>query len=144
MRNMKAIFGRKEEVEPRWALVEGSLAALEEEVAVTVAVDAAAIALWKRERSSSSSGAVMAIRRGGSTRGANMNSMGREKRRARVGMRGEEGYEKRGIMENGISESEKVLGSSRFFKKWIHLLRKKERLFCGRTTERRYENGGME
>lgn len=101
MRNMKAIFGRKEEVEPRWALVEGSLAPLEEEVAVTVAVDAAAIALWKRERSSSSSGAVMAIRRGGSTRGANMNSMGREKRRARVGMSGEEGYEKRGIMENG-------------------------------------------
>lgn len=30
-------------------------------------------------------------------------------------------------MENGISESEKVLGSSRFSKKWIHLLRKKEK-----------------
>lgn len=111
--------------------MEGSFAVLEGAVVVD-----AAMALWKRERSSSSSGAVMAIRRGGSTRGAKMNRMGRERRRARVGMTGEEGYEKRGIMEmgffyffyflwNGISEGEKEMG--RFLEWWMHLMWKNKK-----------------
>lgn len=52
-------------------------------------------------------------------RGAKMNRMGRERRRVSVGMSGEEGYEKRGIMEmgfffwDGIPEGKKETG--RFF-----------------------------
>lgn len=53
-----------------------------------------AMALWKRERSSSSSGMEMEIRRGGSMWGpTKKNKIGRERRRMRAGTSGEEEVE---------------------------------------------------
>lgn len=57
-----------------------------------------AMALWKRERSSSSSGREIEIWRGGSIRGATKkNKTGKERRRIRAGISGEEEVEITGM-----------------------------------------------
>lgn len=61
-----------------------------------------AMALWKRDRSSSSSGIEMEIWRGGSIRGARKKkTIGRERRRMRAGTSGEEEVE---IIAMGIDD----------------------------------------
>lgn len=97
VKKRKAILGRKVEVEPSRDLVEGrrDLAAAEVEPYWELET---AMAFWKSERSSSSSGAVMVRRRGGRMVEPKKKRSGRERRRIRVGTRGEDGYENIGIL----------------------------------------------
>lgn len=60
------------------------------------------MAFWKRDKSSSSSGAVMVRRRGGRMEGPKKKRIGRERRRVRVGMSGDEGYERIGIIWESV------------------------------------------